>query len=117
VTYVSKAIKFGFSGVIAVAVGRTAAAGRLPKNPFVGIRIPSTLRSDEAWRAGHRAAASSLTVSGIGPIAVATVVAVIRPGPHAQAVLIRVGSAWLLGWLGRATLLASRAARAEDVSC
>jgi uncharacterized membrane protein len=113
---VSKATKFGLSGIIAVAVGRAAAAGRLPRNPFVGIRIPSTLRSDEAWRSGHRAAASSLTASGIGPIAVATIVAVTKPEPRAQAVLIWIGSAWLLGWLGRATFLASQAARGEDVS-
>ncbi|MGD0220336.1 MAG: SdpI family protein [Acidimicrobiales bacterium] len=113
---VSKANKFGLSGVIMVALGRGAAAGRLPRNLFAGIRLPSTLRSDEAWHAGHLAAASALTVSGVGPIAVATIVGATRPGPRAQAVLFRIGSAWLLGWLGRATFLASRAARAEDVS-
>ncbi|RJQ68850.1 SdpI family protein [Pseudonocardiaceae bacterium YIM PH 21723] len=31
-------------------------AGRIKRNHFVGIRIPSTLRSDAAWYAGHRAA-------------------------------------------------------------
>jgi uncharacterized membrane protein len=33
-----------------------AASGRLVRNHFFGIRIPSTLASDAAWRAGHRAA-------------------------------------------------------------
>jgi hypothetical protein len=112
VTEVSNAIRFGLSGVFVVAVGRTAAAGRLPKNLLVGIRIPSTLRSDAAWRAGHLAAASSLTASGVGPIAVATIVGVTRPGSRAQAVLFGIGTAWLLGWVARATLLARRAALA-----
>ncbi len=96
-----------------VALGRVAAAGRLPRNLFAGIRIPSTLRSDEAWRAGHLAAASALTVSGIGPIAVAAIMTLTRPASRAQVVLSRIGSAWLLGWLGRAIFEASRAARAE----
>lgn len=33
-----------------------AAAGRIPRNHLVGIRLPSTQASDAAWRAGHRAA-------------------------------------------------------------
>lgn len=33
-----------------------AANGRLARNQWVGIRTPSTMRSDQAWAAGHRAA-------------------------------------------------------------
>lgn len=33
-----------------------AAAGRLQRNPYFGIRTPSTLRSEQAWMAGNRAA-------------------------------------------------------------
>lgn len=113
---VSGAVKLGLSGAVMVALGRAAARGRLPRNLFVGIRIPSTLRSDQAWRAGHLAAASALTVSGIGPIVVAALIALTRPAPRTQVVLSRISSAWLLGWLGRATFKASRAARAEGVS-
>ena len=113
---VFRIIKLGIGGVIAVAVGRTAAMGRLPRNPVIGIRIPSTLRSDEAWRAGHGAAASALTVSGVGPIAAAAVVGLTRPSPRTEAFLLRLGSVWLLGWIGRATFVASRATRAEGAS-
>ncbi|MDR2896143.1 MAG: SdpI family protein [Propionibacteriaceae bacterium] len=33
-----------------------AAKQRLGANPWAGIRLPSTMRSDAAWMAGHRAA-------------------------------------------------------------
>jgi hypothetical protein len=112
---VTRAIKFGFAGVIVIALGRMAATGRLPRSNFAGIRIPSTMRTDEAWRAGHQAAASALTAAGVGPVVVAFVVGVKRPGGDAQANLLRIGTVWLIGWLGLATVQASRAARAGNV--
>jgi hypothetical protein len=112
---VLKAIRFGFGGVVVVGLGRMAAAGRLPRNLFAGIRLPSTLRSDEAWRAGHRTAASALTAAGFGPVVVAVIVAAKSPGRDAETVLFRIGNGWLLAWLGVATVQASRAARATDI--
>jgi len=111
-----KAIRFGFSGVILVVVGLMAATERLPRNLFAGIRIPSTLRSDEAWMAGHRAAASALTTAGLGPVVVSVIAAVNKPERSVQNTLFRVGTGWLLAWLGLATIQASRAARATEVS-
>ncbi|MGD0439648.1 MAG: SdpI family protein [Acidimicrobiales bacterium] len=108
----SKTIGLGLSGVIMVVLGRMAATGRLPRNLFAGIRIPSTLRSDEGWDAGHQAAASALTAAGCGPVLVAVVLLARSPGPKARTVLSRLANAWLLGWLGLATVQASRAARA-----
>ena len=110
-----KAVRSGASGALVVALGGLAATGRLPRNPLAGIRIPSTMRSDEAWRAGHHAAASALVVSGLGPIVATLIVTVKKPTPDAQAALLRVGTAWLLGWLGVATFQAHRAARATLV--
>src|SRR3954466_9343895 len=52
-------------GVLIVAIAALGAAGRLPKNYFAGIRIPSTMRSDAAWTAGHRAAAPALAGLGL----------------------------------------------------
>lgn len=114
-TSMSKAIRLGVGGVIVLAIGRMAATGRLPRNIFAGIRIPSTMRSDEAWGAGHLAAASALTTAGFGPVVVAIVVAVTSPGREAQTVLSRIATGWLLGWIGIATLQASRAARATAI--
>jgi uncharacterized membrane protein len=42
--------------VVVIATSRLAANGRLPRNQWVGIRSPSTMRSDAAWVAAHRAA-------------------------------------------------------------
>jgi hypothetical protein len=107
-------VKIGLAGAIVVAVGRMAAMGRLPRNVLVGIRIPSTMRSDEAWRAGHLAAASALTAAGAGPVVAAVAVAVKRPGQQTQTLFSRVATAWLLAWVGVAIVQARRAARATE---
>ena len=39
-----------------VVMTHSGASGKLARNGIVGIRIPSTMASDAAWRAGHRAA-------------------------------------------------------------
>jgi hypothetical protein len=111
VAAVWRTIRFGLSGAIMIALGRLAATGRLPRNIVAGIRLPSTLRSDEAWAAGHRAAASALTVAGCGPVAAAVIAALRRPDPDAQTTLRRLGSGWLLAWIAVATFQANKAAR------
>jgi len=42
--------------IVLVAVSWRAATGRLPRNPRAGFRTPTTMRSDQAWVAAHRAA-------------------------------------------------------------
>ena len=44
-------------GIALGAVGVLSAVGRLPRNGLVGIRISSTMASDQAWERGHLAAA------------------------------------------------------------
>ncbi|MGA3354285.1 MAG: SdpI family protein [Acidimicrobiales bacterium] len=107
-----KALRLAISGVVVIGLGQMAATGRLPRNLFAGIRIPSTMRSDEAWRAGHQAAASALTVAGVGPVVSAIIVVATRPGSKVQTVLSRISTGWLVGWIGYATVEANRAARA-----
>ena len=105
-------IKLALSGVVVITVGRMSAAGLLPRNMLAGIRIPSTLRSDDAWRAGHAAAATALTVAGLGPIAAAAVVGVREPDEESEKLISRIGTAWLLGFVVLATVQARNAARA-----
>ncbi|MEA9984201.1 MULTISPECIES: SdpI family protein [Subtercola] len=45
--------------VVCIMAGR----GQLGMNRFVGIRFPSLMRSDSAWRAGHAAAVMPAVVS------------------------------------------------------
>lgn len=47
--------------ILGVACGATV--GRIPRNHFIGIRLRSTLASDTAWRAGHRAAVRPAVIS------------------------------------------------------
>jgi uncharacterized membrane protein len=111
----AQAKRWVIPGVILIVVGRLAAMGRLPRNPLVGIRIPSTLRSKEAWRVGHVAGATALTVAGVGQLGVAALDAANLPQFENRPMLSRIGTAWLLGWLGVATLQASRAAKATTL--
>jgi uncharacterized membrane protein len=39
-----------------IGLASRAAKGRLRRNQWAGIRTPSTMESDQAWAAGHRAA-------------------------------------------------------------
>jgi len=108
----SNATKYGLAGAVVAGTGILSAVGKLPRNIIAGIRIPSTMHSDEAWRAGHKAAAAALTVSGLGPVAVALVVRTLGPDADTEKLLARIGEGWLLGWVAVATLQARRAARA-----
>ncbi|MGD0981898.1 MAG: SdpI family protein [Solirubrobacteraceae bacterium] len=108
------ALPLAVAGTVMVAIGRLAAAGRLPRNPIAGIRIPSTMRDDAAWKAGHRAGAPALTAAGFGPLAAAAVVATTSPSLEARAALKRIDTGWVLAWLALATAQASRAARTQQ---
>lgn len=41
---------------VMAGIARAAATGRIRRNQLIGIRLPSTMASDAAWHAGHRAA-------------------------------------------------------------
>lgn len=52
-------------GALAVGVGFRARAGRLTRQSWVGIRTPTTMESDDAWREGHQAASGWLIGGGV----------------------------------------------------
>ncbi|MEA2453485.1 MAG: hypothetical protein QOG04_2195 [Actinomycetota bacterium] len=53
------------AGLLVVVIAWAGMIGKLPRNYFVGIRLPSTLRSDRAWEAGHRAGAPLMMAGGV----------------------------------------------------
>ena len=68
------AVTFVFLTALLIAIDWAAANGRLRRNQFVGIRTPSTMRSDQAWIAGHRAALRLMPLHLLTGIAVLTAV-------------------------------------------
>ncbi|MGM1018259.1 MAG: SdpI family protein [Actinomycetota bacterium] len=57
------------SGILLVWMARAAASGRLKRNAIAGIRIPSTMASDEAWLAAHIRAKRPTALAGYVSIA------------------------------------------------
>lgn len=53
------------AGLLLIWMARAAATGRLRRNRFAGLRIPSTMASDEAWLAAHIRAQGLIIAAGI----------------------------------------------------
>jgi uncharacterized membrane protein len=51
--------------VAAIGCGVAALIGRLPRNRWVGIRTPQTMRSDESFQVANRVAAPTTITAGI----------------------------------------------------
>ena len=51
------------SGLLVMGIAWAGRVGKLPRNHFAGIRLPSTMRSDRAWVAAHRAGWAMTLVS------------------------------------------------------
>ncbi len=90
-----------------------AANGRLKRNPYIGVRTPSTMRSEQAWVAGNRAALR-LTPVCLLTIA-ATSVALFAVALHGwRTIVVVVGIGGLVAILALfiyAAVIASKAAR------
>jgi len=102
------------SGIVLWVVAERTADGRVDLNRYAGIRTRTTLNSEEAWVAGHRAAkrgtqvaATLIGLTGIGLVANAR-------NPDLAKVLIIVGSALWCGALIKATIASTRAAKAAS---
>ncbi|BAJ76293.1 hypothetical protein MTES_3329 [Microbacterium testaceum StLB037] len=111
---ISTAIPLLAAGVLVLWTAYRAHRERLPMNFWIGIRTASTLRSDEAWRAGHAAAAVPIAVGGIG-LVVAAAAAVFATEDYAVYVAM-AGCAWIVVWLIIGSVGAGKAANdsAED---
>jgi len=84
------------------------ATGRIPRNPFIGLRLPAFFASDDAWEAGHRAAVPS-SVCGAIVAVVACVLAIALPS--IAGVWFTVAVVALLAGLAVGAVLGTRAAQ------
>lgn len=62
---VSLAVPLLSLGAVLLGVAQAIATGALPRNGLVGLRTSATRASDRAWAAGHSAARSALTATGV----------------------------------------------------
>lgn len=62
-------------GVLILAVGVAGAAGVLPGNPVVGLRIPEVRKSKEMWTIGHKIAGPAWIGAGVALILAGVVAA------------------------------------------
>lgn len=52
------------AAVVTTALAVLTATGTVGRNRFVGVRMPTTMRSDDAWRRAHRAALVPTVIAG-----------------------------------------------------
>ncbi|WIB72519.1 SdpI family protein [Curtobacterium sp. MCBD17_026] len=90
------------------------ASDKLGRNHAAGIRLPSLMRSDEAWRAGHLAARKAMLPFLIAAAVVVVISIPAQLAPAFYVVLLGISLACTLAALGAGTLAASRAARGDE---
>jgi hypothetical protein len=97
--------------VVALVTTHCAASGKLNRNGIAGIRIPSTMASDDAWRAGHRAAIPIVWLTVPVALAGSAYIAMTNPGPRRAHDILLVLVAVLTLVLIAAAVVAGKAAR------
>jgi hypothetical protein len=107
------AITFVFLAILLVVVDWAAASGRLRRNRWAGIRIPSTMRSDQAWVAGHSAALRLMPLHLLTGVALFIAV-LFAPGVEGARVVGLVGAAVFLVVAAITGFVAHRAAKAVE---
>lgn len=108
--------QFGLAAVVTTVTAR-AGSGALARNQWTGIRTPSTMRSDSAWVAGHRAARrfSPLFFVNAALFGALSWAGVLQRWPVAALTALGIGSFVVVIVLAVViAVVASRAARAAD---
>ncbi len=104
------AVAFVVSGVLVAMLSRRLTRGDIGRNPAMGLRLTSTLRSDAAWRAGQAAFAPYGIAAGVG-CAVLGASLLLRPPRPTALVIIGAASIWLVVLPGIGAFMGDLAAR------
>lgn len=88
--------------LLLAVITQLAASGRIRRNGFVGIRIPPTMASDDAWSAGHKAA---LMPSWIGFVLIAIAAGVAQFTPVGRVIcyvvfVLSLAASLVTAWRG-----------------
>lgn len=104
------ALLFIIAGGLVAGLSRKLASGSVGRNGLMGLRLPSTLRSDEAWHAGQKTFAPFGMAAGIG-CAVLGAGLLFRPGQGTAVLLASLASIWLVVLPGIGAFLGDLAAK------
>ena len=112
------ALLLAVAALLILGTTQIAAWGGLKRNGWIGIRTRPLMASDEAWRAGHRAALPALRGTCI-PVAIGGVIGAAASGVGMNSVatwgalLLVAGIAWGTFRAGRAARAVTRRREAE----
>lgn len=104
------AMLFILSGGLVAALSRKLAIGSVGRNPRMGLRLPSTLRSEETWHAGQKAFAPFGIAAGAGCALLGSGL-LLRPDNGVAVVLASLASIWLVVLPGIGAFLGDLAAK------
>ena len=103
------------AGVLLIWMANAAASGRLRRNQFAGIRIPSTMASEGAWVAAHVRARRVTVYAGVVSVLGGALALVPIPMP-AVVVGVLVAAVGMLGSVLYGARVGSAAGRAAPES-
>ncbi|WP_029119498.1 MULTISPECIES: SdpI family protein [unclassified Mycobacterium] len=99
---------------VLIVVSWRAATGRLARSQLTGIRTPSTLLSDQAWVAGHRATWRLAPLHGANAVIACSLLlaVIVRSWPAGPVIVLGIGC--LVVFVGIALYTAVVASRAAS---
>lgn len=104
---------FIVSGLGVSLISYRAATGAIGRNRTRGIRISSTMMSDEGWQAGHRAALVPALL-GAGQMVLCGILLLFTSSEDTAKLIVLASSALLVIGVAVATLLANQAAHSAN---
>jgi hypothetical protein len=108
-------IALPLAALLVAVVSQLGGNGVLGRNGFVGLRIPSTMFSDESWRAGHHAAAPAAWIGFVATTLAAIVGLVFVSTDSGSIVVSIIVGAFFVATLIWAVAAANMAARSAEL--